>query len=82
MYALLSGSLPFDHENQRETIRMTLEEQLVFDLSVWKNVSLLCKDLLTKLLTKEPEQRISLSGAINHKFFDSVRLEFGKTSPV
>lgn len=28
MYALLSGTLPFDHESQRETIRMTIEEQL------------------------------------------------------
>ena len=26
LYALLSGSLPFDHESQRETIRMTLED--------------------------------------------------------
>jgi len=25
-YALLSGSLPFDHDNQRETIRMTMED--------------------------------------------------------
>ena len=25
IYALLSGSLPFDHEDQKETIRMTLE---------------------------------------------------------
>jgi serine/threonine protein kinase len=28
MYALLSGSLPFDHPTQRETIRMTIEDQL------------------------------------------------------
>ena len=28
MHALLTGSLPFDHESQRETIRMTLEDVL------------------------------------------------------
>lgn len=32
LYALLSGSLPFDHETQKETIRMTLENKLEFDL--------------------------------------------------
>ena len=34
-YALLSGSLPFDHESQKETIRMTINDPLVFDLPCW-----------------------------------------------
>ena len=54
IYALLSGSLPFDHESQRETIRMTREEPLVFDLPCWNNLSSGCKDLITKLLIKDP----------------------------
>lgn len=73
LYALLSGSLPFDHESQKETIRMTLDDQLTFDLSVWKSVSVACKDLLTKMLAKDPEQRISLEAAYSHSFFNSVR---------
>ncbi len=39
VYALLSGSLPFDHDSQKETIRMTLNDPLVFDLPCWKNIS-------------------------------------------
>jgi calcium-dependent protein kinase len=39
IYALLSGSLPFDHESQKETIRMTLDDKLVFDLPCWDTVS-------------------------------------------
>ena len=35
IYALLSGSLPFDHESQKETIKMTLENKLEFDLPCW-----------------------------------------------
>ena len=46
-YALLSGSLPFDHESQRETIRMTMEDPLLFDMKCWNQVSTECKDLLT-----------------------------------
>lgn len=46
LYALLSGSLPFDHENQKETIRLTLESKLEFDLPQWKNISENCLDLI------------------------------------
>lgn len=53
MYALLSGSLPFDSDNERETKRMTIEEPLVFVEPVWKTASKSCKDLLTKLLCKD-----------------------------
>ena len=30
VYALLCSSLPFDHDSQKETIRMTCEEPLTF----------------------------------------------------
>lgn len=39
IYACLSGSLPFDHESQEETVRMTREDPLVFDLPCWKRIS-------------------------------------------
>jgi serine/threonine protein kinase len=39
IYALLSGSLPFDHDSQKETIRMTIDNPLEFDLPVWNNVT-------------------------------------------
>ena len=69
IYALLSGSLPFDHESQKETIRMTLHDKLVFDLPCWDNVSASAKDLIKKLLTKDQKQRISLEQAMNHPWF-------------
>ncbi len=53
IYAMLSGSLPFDHESQKETIRMTLEEKLVFDLPCWTKISENAKDLITMLLQKD-----------------------------
>lgn len=31
VYALLCSSLPFDHDSQKETIRMTCEDKVVFD---------------------------------------------------
>jgi serine/threonine protein kinase len=55
MHALLTGSLPFDHESQRETIRMTLEDILNFDDPCWVTVSSSCKELVFKMLTKDPD---------------------------
>lgn len=34
---------------------MTLDDKLVFDLSCWDDVSASAKDLVTKLLTKDPK---------------------------
>lgn len=55
MHALLTGSLPFDHESQRETIRMTLEDVLKLDDPCWVTISSVCKDLVLKMLTKDPD---------------------------
>jgi len=39
LYALISGSLPFDHNNQKELMRMTMDDTLKFDLPIWDNIS-------------------------------------------
>lgn len=54
LYALLSGSLPFDHNDQKELMRMTIDEQLKFDLPVWDKISFQCKHLIGDMLKKSP----------------------------
>jgi len=76
LYALLSGSLPFDHNEQKELMRMTMDEALKFDLSVWSTISQDCKSLISELLRKTPANRISLDDAIKHPWFDSVRSKY------
>ena len=63
-YALICGCLPFDHECQKETIRLTLYSDLDFDLPVWNKISDECKDFLAQLLTKDSSKRITLSDAL------------------
>ncbi len=70
LYALLSGSLPFDHSEQKELIRMTMEDTLKFDLPVWEKISSSCKSLIADLLKKSPSQRISLNEAMRHPCFE------------
>jgi len=74
IYALLSGSLPFDHESQKETIKMTLENKLEFDLPCWNQISDACKDFIMKLLIKDPIHRLSLDDALKHKWFNGIDL--------
>ena len=52
---------------------MTLEDALVFDLAVWDDVSAHAKDLISKLLVKDPKRRISLEDAMNHPWFEHAR---------
>lgn len=60
LYALICSSLPFDHEIQKETIRMTCEDKVIFDSPQWKNSSRACIDLISKLLAKNPDERLTL----------------------
>jgi serine/threonine protein kinase len=70
LYALLSGSLPFDQSEQKELMRMTMEDTLKFDLPVWEKISSSCKSLIADLLKKSPSQRISLNEAMRHPCFE------------
>ena len=76
LYALLSGSLPFDNNNQKELIKMTIEDSLQFDLPVWNSISSQCKNLISDLLKKNMNDRIRLDEAMLHPWFDSVRRKF------
>jgi serine/threonine protein kinase len=73
---LIAGSLPFDSNEERETKRMTIQEELVFVEDVWKSTSKQCKDLLTRFLIKDQHARITLDEALKHPFFDSVRDDY------
>lgn len=53
IYALLSGSLPFDDEDEAKILKMTLKSKLEFDLPCWENISKPCKNLLNALLEKD-----------------------------
>jgi len=72
VYALLCSSLPFDHDSQKETIRMTCEDKVVFDSPQWKNYSRECMDLIFKLLIKKPEERITLEQSLAHPWFSGL----------
>lgn len=71
-YALMSGTLPFDGDTEKETIRMTLKDKLVFDVEYWEDKSNDVKDLLSKLLIKDQSQRMNLKEFFSHKWVTSM----------
>ena len=74
MFSLLDGSIPFDGEGLNDEGRPKLCEailsrELSFDNSAWNVVSDLAKDLVSKLLTRDPRTRITAAEALAHPWF-------------
>lgn len=67
LFALLSGHLPFDEEDEGETKRMILQEKQVYPPFFSDEV----KQLLDSMLSKIPEERPSVIDVLNHPFLAS-----------
>jgi len=70
LYYSLSGTLPFDDENDNEEViaKMTVFEEVEFPSKIWKTKSLIVIDLIKKTLIKNPDQRITIDGFLNHEW--------------
>ena len=66
LYLLLIGSPPFDGENDSEIWKKIINEEINYSDPKFKNLSPESKDLLQKLLIKNPEKRLSASEALEH----------------
>ncbi|CAD8065720.1 unnamed protein product [Paramecium sonneborni] len=66
LYFLLSGFLPFDAPFPEDIIKNILDSNYDLSDSFWQKISETAKDLITKLLNKDPDERISLDEALNH----------------
>lgn len=66
IYVLLSGMLPFDSDDNKETARQTIYDPVPFGHKVWSFVSDEAKDLISRLLEKDRFKRISLEEVLAH----------------
>jgi calcium-dependent protein kinase len=79
-YLLVTGFLPFDHENsEKEIARQTLYEPTPFPSSIWKNISIEAKMFVNNLLSKNPDDRMSIQEVLQHKWLQKFNLEENKT---
>ena len=71
MYILLSQRLPFnsDSEDEQELLNKILLGKFDLETSPFDKISKNAKDLITRLLTVDPQKRLSAEEALNHPWF-------------
>jgi calcium-dependent protein kinase len=82
MYILLSGEPPFNDPKADNEAIMKKVEKGKYDVSkgIWKTVSKEAKDLIKKLLTYKPEDRISAEDALQHPWIHDFKVEVDSES--
>lgn len=61
---------------------MTCEDTVKFSQRQWKHYTAECKDLIYKLLIKNPEKRISVDAVIEHPWFAKLDPGFDRQEGV
>ena len=70
LYIMLCGYPPFEGDNNKEIFKRVLQQKLEFDPEDWDVISDEAKDLIGKMLNKEPSKRISVIECLSHPWFD------------
>lgn len=68
LYYMLTGTLPFDDENDNEEViaKKIVFSKLQFYDKKWKKISDQCTDFIDKCLIKEPEKRYPINELLKH----------------
>lgn len=79
LFALLTGRLPFDDDN----IRTLLQKVKIGHFEMPDDIDMSARDLLRKMLDKDPEERITMPEIMAHPFFirSPPRLAGGRELP-
>ena len=68
-YLILAGFLPFDdEESDKEIARQTIYEPTPFPSEIWNNISKEAKSFIENLLDKNPDNRMDIKEALEHKW--------------
>ena len=71
---------PFNGNNDNEVIEAVKRGEYILSGGVWDEVSDSAKELVSYMLSKDPNKRISAAEAINHKWFEeSEAMTYGKS---
>ncbi|XP_043109451.1 serine/threonine-protein kinase H1 [Puntigrus tetrazona] len=71
-YILLSGSLPFDQSSRPRLFRAILRGSYSFHGDSWRSVSTLAKGFIDRLLTLDPERRMTAEETLQHPWLVSM----------
>lgn len=66
------GYHPFSGSKREDILANIIHGKLEFEEEFWKNKSEELRDLITRLLEFDPNERIGLKDALNHSFFKKI----------
>ena len=69
LYILLSGSPPFYDEDNFILFEKIKNVEYNFHAPIWKSISEEAKDLISRLLVKDPEKRLTPDDVLMHPWF-------------
>jgi len=75
LYIMLCGYPPFEGDNNKEIFKRVLQQKLEFDPEDWTKISDEAKDLISRMLQKDPSKRISAIDALDHIWFEITQTE-------
>ena len=68
--------MPFDDENsEKEIARQTVYEPTPFPPKIWKTISKEAKSFVENLLDKNPDKRMNIKEALEHKWIQKYSNE-------
>eukprot|EP00350_Pseudokeronopsis_sp_OXSARD2_P002231 CAMPEP_0170560682 /NCGR_PEP_ID=MMETSP0211-20121228/50329_1 /TAXON_ID=311385 /ORGANISM="Pseudokeronopsis sp., Strain OXSARD2" /LENGTH=257 /DNA_ID=CAMNT_0010875187 /DNA_START=592 /DNA_END=1362 /DNA_ORIENTATION=- len=73
MYLLLSGKPAFDGVDDKEIIKKVKKGEVFLNSHEWKKISKEAIDLVKRMLTKDPDKRISADDALQHPYLRKFR---------
>ncbi|WOL05957.1 hypothetical protein Cni_G14688 [Canna indica] len=68
LYILLCGFPPFYGETEKAIFDAILTEDIDFQSAPWPSISESAKDLIRKMLTRDPKKRITAAQALEHQW--------------
>lgn len=66
---MLARALPFHSSDRKKTFKLIKEAEPDMSLECWDTVSNECRDIILKMLIKDPRERITVDQALVHPFF-------------
>lgn len=72
LYILLSGVPPFNGANDDEILDSVMKGKYTFDIPEFRSLSSYAKQLIRKMLTYNPKERITIEDALSDEWFKNV----------
>lgn len=71
LYRLIHGYAPFDGSTKAHIMERIIKNEIMICPKIEKEVTKECIDLIKRMLTKDPKERINMLEVVNHAWLRS-----------